>query len=74
MSLITLRDTRLKLGYILAAANTTLNTTYNLDTDDALSAYKRPDLTAGAKRMRKSNTTKFLNNKLWSILWNKTPF
>jgi hypothetical protein len=48
MSLITLRDTRLKLGYILAAANTTLNTTYNLDTDDALSAYKRPDLTAGA--------------------------
>jgi hypothetical protein len=74
MSLITLRDTRLKLGYILAAANTTLNTTYNLDTDDALSAYKRPDLTAAAKRMRKSNTTKFLNNKLWSILWNKTPF
>jgi hypothetical protein len=50
MSLITLRDTRLKLGYILAAANTTLNTTYNLDTDDALSAYKRPDLTAAAKR------------------------
>jgi hypothetical protein len=53
MSLITLRDTRLKLGYILAAANTTLNTTYNLDTDDALSAYKRPDLTAAAKRAEK---------------------